>query len=94
MIAPVFVDVLRCPIDTSPLVFVSGPLVDAINQSIARGELRDCNEQRVTETVDAGLFVKNSRRFYPIRQGIPTLLPDSAIELDESFNACLSESTS
>lgn len=74
---------LRCPIEGGTLEFAETPLIERVRRAIERGEARDRLDQRVTEGIDAGLVGKDRNWLYPIRGGIPTLVAEEAIRIDE-----------
>ncbi|MDP6443291.1 MAG: hypothetical protein QGG36_21330 [Pirellulaceae bacterium] len=70
---------LRCPLDGGPLAAASQELVDWVNSKIDAGQLSN----RIGETLDEPLAegLVSDRWFYPVRDDIPTLIADQAIEL-------------
>lgn len=81
MVDPKLIALLRCPIDGNEVKLAEDSLVTRINDGIQRGEIRDRQEQKVMEPIDAGLVNHDGTRLYPIRGGIPTLVADEAIEV-------------
>ncbi len=81
MVDQKLIAVLRCPIDGDSLTQADEILVNRINDAIARGETRDRHDQRITEPIDGGLVSARAKWLYPIRQSIPALIGDEAIEL-------------
>ena len=82
MNSPNLVPLTRCPIDGSKLAFAEKHFIAWLNQSIAKGELRDRMDQKVTRELDAGLVNASKTWLYPIRAGIPSLLADEAVSLE------------
>ena len=82
MIDAKLIGILRCPIDGAPLHLAAAPLIESVNQAIARAEARDRAEQLVTEGIEGGLVTGDEKWLYPIRDSIPTLLADEAISLE------------
>ena len=72
---------LRCPIDGTTLAIADAPLVSRLNDAITSGDLRDRQDQKVTEPIDAALVTEDGKRVYPVRGGIPTLIADESIDL-------------
>ena len=83
MIDEKLIQMLRCPIDGSELALADQLLVRRVNEGIRRGEVRDRHDQKVTQPLDEGLVSAASNRLYAVRGGIPTLIADEAIELNQ-----------
>ena len=75
--------IARCPIDGSKLILAEKLLIERLNQSITKGELRDRMDQKVTVELEAGLMNASETWLYPIRSGIPSLLADEALSPDQ-----------
>ena len=59
-------------------------LIATLNEKIAGGSVRDRADQLVQQTLDQGLITEDGARLYPVRGGIPTLIADNAIELNQT----------
>ena len=70
---------LRCPLDQSELALADAALVDRLNVAIAQGDARDRAGQAVDEPIQSGLVTADGKWVYPIRGGIPVLIPGQAI---------------
>lgn len=81
MVTAKLISRLRCPIDGTTLELAGESIVNRVNLAIEAGEARDRQDQKVSEKIDAGLVDAGGKRLYPVRQGIPTLIADQAIEL-------------
>ena len=78
---------LRCPLTGQSLSWADPQLVRALNRRIESHELIDRSGTVVKEPFDAALVDASRRWVYPCWGGLPTLLPDEAIELVESPGA-------
>ena len=83
MIDPELLEILRCPADGGKLHPASDKQVERLNEAIRSGDARDRVEQRVEQTIEGGLVTTDGRWLYPIRDRIPTLVVDEAIELKQ-----------
>lgn len=80
MIDARFLDLMRCPIDGAKLANADSETVAQLNELIQAGQLRDRQDQLISEPMDAALVTADQKRIYPVRGGIPTLIADEAIE--------------
>ncbi len=71
-------DLFVCPQNHATLRVADAALIDRLNQSIARGELKNAAGQIVSRPLDGGLLRADGRMLYPIVDEIPILLPDEA----------------
>jgi uncharacterized protein YbaR (Trm112 family) len=58
-------------------------VIARVNRAIAAGRVKNRAGRPVEQPVDGGLLRSDNTLFYPIRDGIPVLLPDEAISLAE-----------
>ncbi|MGL1934041.1 MAG: hypothetical protein OCD01_03445 [Fibrobacterales bacterium] len=58
-------------------------MVDQINKAIAEGRLKNRAGQTLTEAIDGALLRTDSAIIYPVKQDIPIMLIDEAIELTQ-----------
>lgn len=78
-IDPELLAIIRCPISGEPLREADAATVQQLNARIAAGKVEDRGQRTVDQPV-AGLLVSESSGWmYPIRETIPTLIPDWAI---------------
>jgi uncharacterized protein YbaR (Trm112 family) len=80
MIDPKLVQMLRCPVAGTPLEVADELLVSAVNEAIKRGTAFDRIDQPVKQQIEGGL--RSGDWLYPIRSGIPTLVADEAIAIN------------
>jgi uncharacterized protein YbaR (Trm112 family) len=76
-------NILACPKDHSPLVAADSHLISLVNRAIASGRLRNCAGRPVTQPIDGGLVRADGILLYPIVDGIPVMLVDEAILLEQ-----------
>lgn len=81
MIPPSLLEILRCPLDGQPLALIAPQRLRWLQDQLAAGALRDHNDGRVDEPFDQALVTADGRRAYPVRSGIPTLIPSESIPL-------------
>ncbi len=75
--------ILCCP-ETKQSVTVAEPaLVDKLNAAVARGGLKNKGNKPVSEQMDSGLIRADQKILYPIREGIPVMLIEEGIPLDQ-----------
>jgi uncharacterized protein YbaR (Trm112 family) len=79
MIDDTLLSLVRCPVDGQELSLASEELTAALNRRIEQGLLRDAVDARVQEPMDQVLVTGDRGRAYPVRQSIPTLIPDESI---------------
>ncbi len=82
MVDKELLDILCCPETKEDVHLVEGELIDAINQKIDAGEIKNRGGELVKEKMDFGLIREDKKYLYPIREDIPIMLIDEAIPLD------------
>lgn len=81
MINEALLKILACPETHQKVSMASAELIAALNRKVADKSLRNRASQVITEPCDGGLVREDGKLLYPIRQGIPVMLVDEAIEL-------------
>jgi len=83
MIEKKLLDMLVCPEDRSPLSEADEGTLKRLNEAIAAGQVENRGGQPVEEAVVAGLVREDGTVLYPIIDGIPVLLADESISLEQ-----------
>ncbi|WP_164103992.1 Trm112 family protein [Candidatus Laterigemmans baculatus] len=81
---PALLSLLRCPQTGSELRAATAEEVERTNRRIAAGELRDASGEPVHEPLGGGLVTRCGTWLYPIRDQIPTMIPEEAIPAGEA----------
>jgi uncharacterized protein YbaR (Trm112 family) len=76
-------EILRCPEDRTKLTEADGELLAHVNSAIRDGRVACRSGGRRTQPIDGGLVRAARDVMYPIVDGIPLLLRDEAISLDQ-----------
>lgn len=74
---------LRCPDDHSELTLANEELVQQLNAAIKAGKVTNRGGRPIVEHVTGALVRSTGGIIYPIVHGIPLLLRDEAISLDQ-----------
>ncbi|MHC4398622.1 MAG: Trm112 family protein [Planctomycetota bacterium] len=83
MIDKELLDVLICPESKTPLKLADDALVARLNEAIEAGRLTNRIGEPICEPIDGGLVREDGTLLYPIVDGVPSLLVDGAILVEE-----------
>jgi uncharacterized protein YbaR (Trm112 family) len=75
--------ILCCPETKQPVTVAESALVEKLNAAVARGGLKNKGKKPVSEQMDGGLICADQKILYPIREGIPVMLIEEGIPLDQ-----------
>jgi uncharacterized protein YbaR (Trm112 family) len=81
MLDAALLKILCCPDTRQPLRWATADQVAALNAQIAAGTRRNAGGVLVTEPVEGALIREDSQVLYPVRDGIPALLPEEGMPL-------------
>lgn len=81
--------VVACPEDRQPLAIAPAALLTRLNKLIGDRALRNLAGNLVEDSLDAGLVRADGQRLYAVRAGLPTLLMEEGIALDDADRALL-----
>ena len=81
MLTEDILQLLQCPLTGKKLSLATEGMVSRVNEAIATEHARDRTEQKVYKRIDGGLVTEDSAWLYPIREQIPTLVVEEAIDL-------------
>jgi uncharacterized protein YbaR (Trm112 family) len=74
------VDILCCPVTKVPVRLMTEDELKKLNSKIGAGSLIQVDGARVTETMEEALITEDGARIYKIKESIPIMLKDQAID--------------
>lgn len=83
MIDQKLLEVLVCPETRQPLRFAPSELIERLNQAVTENRLTMRGGQPVERRIDGGLLRADEKVLYPIIDGIPVMLVDESIALEQ-----------
>ena len=84
MLDPDLLKLLICPESGQSLALADEQIIAALNSKIQLGKIENLGGITLTRPLDGGLIREDRQLLYPILDGIPALLNDEAIKLEES----------
>ena len=78
------VEILVCPETKQPVRVADAAVLDRINRAIEAGTLTNRGGDVVQDPLDGGLVREDGGVLYPVRDDIPIMLLDEAIEVPGS----------
>jgi len=80
MVDKELLDILCCPETKQNVALLDEENVKIINKKIKAGELKNRGGELIKEPVDGALLREDRKYFYPVREDIPVMLIDEAVE--------------
>lgn len=74
-------DILCCPDTKEDVHLISNEKIEIINKAITAGVVKIRNGEVETHSIDSGLLRADGKYLYPIRDDIPIMLIDEAIDM-------------
>ena len=82
-IDPKLLDILCCPVSKQPVFPLSQEKLASVNAAITAGQVTQADNTVVETPLDEGLITKNKQRIYRIDDGIPVMLEEESIAVDQ-----------
>ena len=83
MVDPELLEILVCPEPHQPVRPAERALLDRLNAAIRSGSVTNRGGDEVADPVEEGLVREDDKLLYPVREDIPIMVSDEAIELDK-----------
>ena len=82
-IDPKLLDILCCPISKQPVYPLGEEKLATVNAAIAERQVTQGDDTVVETPLVEGLITKNKQRIYRIDDGIPVMLEEESIAVDQ-----------
>ncbi len=83
MIDQKLLEILVCPETRQPVRPAPPELIERLNQLVAKRQLKMRNGEPIERRLDGGLLRADEKVLYPIIDGIPVMLTDESIALEQ-----------
>lgn len=74
---------MRCPVSHKGLSVLKKDKLARVNAAIDAGELVNYEGSAVSESLVEALITDDGKRIYPVNDGIPVLLEDESISMEQ-----------
>lgn len=75
--------ILRCPISHKGLAVLKKDTLARVNAAIDAGELQNHEGVAIAAVLTEALITDDGKRIYPVDDGIPVLLEDESISMEQ-----------
>jgi uncharacterized protein YbaR (Trm112 family) len=75
--------ILRCPVTHKGLSLAKRATLQSVNAAIAAGELSSCDGRVLDEALSEALVTDDGKVLYRVANGIPVLLANEAVNLEQ-----------
>jgi uncharacterized protein YbaR (Trm112 family) len=76
-------DILCCPVTRSPLELLPERELAVLNERIAARRIKNREDAVVDAPLAEALVTRSAKLVYPVRDGVPVLLEDQAMPLQQ-----------
>jgi uncharacterized protein YbaR (Trm112 family) len=76
-------DILCCPASKQPVAMLTSAQLAAINRGIEQRQVRSVDGATVVKPLAAGLLTRDGRLAYRIDDGIPVMLADQGLQVQQ-----------
>lgn len=83
MLDPELLEILVCPETKQSVTLADDELLDRVNRSVDQGTLVNRGGETIEDKMDGGLVREDRAVMYPVRDGIPIMLVDEAVSLQD-----------
>lgn len=77
------VDILCCPLTKVPVRLMTEDELKKLNEAVGAGRLKQADGATVTETMEEALITEDGVRIYKVKESIPIMLKDQAIDASQ-----------
>jgi uncharacterized protein len=76
-------EILRCPETREPVALIGDDEIKRMNAAIADGKVKNRAGEAVSAAIDGGLLREDGKYLYPIRDDIPIMLIEEALNMTD-----------